>query len=381
MPLALIVFATVLAHAGFNGSRLTISLNALTLGASPLVVGSMMSLFAALPMVFGVPAGRLVDRVGVRTPILCASAFLAVAVALPGAFPGVPSLYAAAACVGTAFMMFHICVQHAVGEGSSEEDRKTNFGWLALGFSISNFFGPTLAGVAIDTLGFAPTFVLLAALAFASFVLLVSRRAVFTHTPHGSGTGAQGSTFELLRDPALRRVFLVTGLLASAWDLFVFVMPIYGTSIGLSASTIGFILGSFALATFIVRVFLPWIQRRLREWTMITTTMAIACVAYGVFPLMETVPLLAAAAFLLGLGLGATQPSIMSLLYAQAPPGRAAEAVGVRSVVLNASHTVLPLAFGGVGAALGMTPVFLTMSGALAAGGFFANRRRRVEGG
>src|SRR6185295_1635228 len=120
--------------------------------------------------------------------------------------------------------------------------------------------------------------------------------------------------------------------------------------------------GSFALATFIVRVFLPWIQRRLREWTMITATMGIACAAYGLFPLMETVPLLSSAAFLLGLGLGATQPSIMSLLYAKAPPGRAAEAVGVRSVVLNASHTVLPLAFGGVGAALGMTPVFLTMS-------------------
>ena len=379
MPLALIVFATVLAHAGFNGSRLTISLSALALGASPLVVGSMMSLFAALPMVLGVPAGRLVDRVGVRVPILCASAFLAIAVALPGAFPGVASLYVAAACVGTGFMMFHICVQHAVGEGSSEEERKTNFGWLALGFSISNFFGPTIAGVAIDTFGFRTTFALLACLAFSSFVLLVARRAAFTHTPHASDRPRQGSTFELLRDPDLRRVFLVTGLLASAWDLFVFVMPIYGTSIGLSASTIGFILGSFAFATFLVRVFLPWIQRRLREWTMITATMGIACVAYGLFPVMETVPLLSATAFLLGLGLGATQPSIMSLLYAMAPPGRAAEAVGVRTVVLNASHTVLPLAFGGVGAALGMSPVFLTMAGALAAGGFFANRRRRIE--
>ena len=153
MPLALIVFATVLAHAGFNGSRLTISLSALALGASPLVVGSMMSLFAALPMVLGVPVGRLVDRIGVRTPILGASALLTLAVALPGVSPGVASLYVAAACVGTTFMMFHICVQHAVGEGSSDEDRKTNFGWLALGFSISNFFGPTIAGGLVAACG------------------------------------------------------------------------------------------------------------------------------------------------------------------------------------------------------------------------------------
>jgi hypothetical protein len=44
-------------------------------------------------------------------------------------------------------------------------------------------------------------------------------------------------------------------------------------------------------------------------------------------------------------------------------------------VVLNASHTVLPLAFGSV-AVLGMAPVFWSMSAALAAGGWFSNRRR-----
>ena len=126
---------------------------------------------------------------------------------------------------------------------------------------------------------------------------------------------------------------------------------------------------------------LPWISRHVRDWPMITATFVIACVAYALFPLVETVPLLAAIAFLLGLGLGSTQPSIMSLLYAKAPPGRAGEAVGVRSVVLNASHTVLPLAFGGVGAALGMAPIFWTMAGALAGGAVMANRRRLAERG
>jgi MFS family permease len=155
-------------------------------------------------------------------------------------------------------------------------------------------------------------------------------------------------------------------------------MPIYGTSIHLSASTIGLIIGSFALATFIVRIALPWLSRHLNEWPMITATMCVACVAYAIFPLLTTVPLLAAIAFLLGLGLGATQPSVLSLIYAAAPVGRAGEAVGVRMVVLNASSTFLPLAFGGLGAALGMTPIFWSMSAALAGGGWVANRRRRA---
>jgi len=156
-------------------------------------------------------------------------------------------------------------------------------------------------------------------------------------------------------------------------------MPIYGNSIGLSASTIGLILASFASATFVVRVPLPWISRHLREWPMITATFCVACVAYALLPMVETVPLLAAISFLLGLGLGATQPSIMALVYAAAPEGRAAEAVGVRTVVLNASSTALPLLFGGVGAAVGMLPVFWTMAAALAAGGWFADGRRRAQ--
>lgn len=379
MPLALLVVATVFAHSAFNGARLAISLNALAMGSSPLVVGSLMSLVAALPMVMAVPAGRWMDRIGVRGPVVGSTACVVLSVLLPGVLPGIASLYICAVTLGVAFMFFHMGVQHAVGLGSNEHNRKDNFAWLSLGFSISNFVGPTTAGVAIDRLGYGNTFLLLAGLAFTGLCLILARRRDLPHTPSAPRATERHSTFDLLRNVELRRVFIATALLASAWDLFVFVIPIYGTSIGLSASTIGFILGAFAVATFLVRVFLPWIQRAVREWTLITTTMVIACTAYALMPMMETVPLLAATAFLLGLGLGATQPSIMTLLYARAPAGRAAEAIGIRSVVLNASHTALPLLFGAVGAALGMTPVFLAMSGALAAGGLFTNRLRRAR--
>ena len=380
MPRALIVVATVLAHAAFNGTRLNISLLALSLGASALAVGAIMSLFAALPMLLGITAGRFVDRVGVRVPILAAVLALAVFITLPALFPSLATLYLVAAGIGGAFTLFHICIQHAVGESSSAEDRRANFGWLALGFSISNFLGPTTAGVAIDLVGHRATFALSALLAVAAFAWLYANRRGFSHHGQGHAAARAGSAMELLRNAELRRVFLVTGLLASAWDLFAFAVPVYGSAIGLSASTIGLILGSFALATFVVRVALPWLSRHLRDWVMISATMAIGCVAYALFPFFTSVPMLAAISFLLGLGLGSTQPSIMSLLYATAPEGRGAEAVGVRSMVLNASTTVLPLAFGGVGVALGMAPVFWGMAAALGAGGILSDRHRRRIG-
>ncbi|APV49803.1 hypothetical protein BWI17_08995 [Betaproteobacteria bacterium GR16-43] len=381
MPLAALIVITILAHSAFNGSRVTISLYALSLGASPLTVGFLISLYSALPMFLGVAAGRMIDRVGMRGPLMVSTTVLVAAVALPGIVPTLYPLYVAAACIGTSFMVFHISVQHMVGESSKPEDRRNNFGWLALGFATSNFIGPVFSGFCIDGLGHQDTFLLLSGFALAALFLLYKRRGEMRHSPHGTTPTHHGGALELLRIAELRRVFICTGLLASAWDLFVFAMPIYGTSIGLSASTIGLILGSFAAATFLVRLLLPWLTRRIREWTMIALTFAIAFTAYVLFPLVSSVVLLSAIAFLLGLGLGATQPSVMSLMYATAPEGRAGEAMGVRSTVLNVSHTILPLLFGGAGAALGMSPVFWTMAAFLAVGGRIADKRRREPAG
>jgi MFS family permease len=376
MSLALLIFTVILAHCAYGGTRLTISLAALSAGASPLVVGVMMSLIAALPMMLGVGAGKFIDRSGVRVPMIAGVSILITAVALPGLVPGVPSLLFSAAGIGAGFMLFQMCAQHMVGEMSSDEDRRDNFGWLALGFATSNFIGPTVAGLAIDRYGHDETFMIFAGFALASLVTLVARRSSLTHKPHAAA-GPPRSAWELMRDAKLRRVFIISGLLASAWDLFVFIMPIYGTSIGLNATTIGLILASFAAATFTVRLMLPILSRMVKEWTLITMTFAIALAAYIAFPMVRTVPLLSSIAFLLGLGLGATQPTIMALVYSTAPVGRAGEAVGVRTVVLNASHTVLPLVFGGLGTALGsMLPVFWTMSAALAVGAWYSNRTR-----
>jgi len=376
MSLALLIFTVILAHCAYGGTRLNISLAALSAGASPLVVGVMMSLIAALPMMLGVAAGKFIDRSGVRVPMIAGVSILITAVALPALAPSVASLLFSAAGIGAGFMLFQICAQHMVGEMSTDEDRRDNFGWLALGFATSNFIGPTVAGLAIDRYGHDETFMILAGFALASLVTLVARRSGLTHKPHAAA-GPPRSAWELMRDAKLRRVFIISGLLASAWDLFVFIMPIYGTSIGLNATTIGLILASFAAATFTVRLMLPILSRMVKEWTLITMTFAIALVAYIAFPMARTVPLLSSIAFLLGLGLGATQPTIMALVYSTAPVGRAGEAVGVRTVVLNASHTVLPLVFGGLGTALGsMLPVFWTMSVALAAGAWYSSRTR-----
>jgi len=378
--LGAVILLTVLSHTGFVGSRMVVSLYALNQQASPFTVGALLSLYALLPMLLAVAAGRLIDRVGVVRPMAWAGAALVAGIALPGVWPSLDALFVAAAAIGLAFMVYHVALNHTVGSMGAPADRAVNFSWFALGFSVGGFCGPLLTGFAIDALGHRAAFLLLAAFPAAGLcaLYLTRHRLPVRHAQHAET--AERRVVDLLREPRLRAAFVASALLATGWDLYTFVIPIYGSSVGLSASTIGMVMGSFAAATFTVRLVMPVLaRRRVREWTVVGLALAISGAAYSMFPFFTQVPMLMALSFLLGIGLGCAQPMIMSLLYAASPAGRQGEVVGVRTTMMNASHTFMPLAFGAL-ASLGMGPVFWSMSLLLVCGSALVRWRERGAG-
>src|SRR5262249_46303371 len=155
-------------------------------------------------------------------------------------------------------------------------ERAKNFSLLALGYSISGFTGPLLAGVLIDHAGFAPTFIVLALLPLVPAAVL-TRGGLALPLPHPQHQRApSGGVAELFRNRRLRRVFAINGITAVAWDLHTFFIPIYGARLGLSASRIGVILAAFAAATFAVRLVMPKIARRFAEFEVLSTALFVA---------------------------------------------------------------------------------------------------------
>lgn len=362
MTLPFILLFTIALHLGYAGARMTMSLFALDLGASALTVGLLLSLLAFVPMLFSIAVGRLVDRIGVRKPMLTGAIALFVGIMVSVVSPTMPALFVTSVLAGSGFIVYHIAVNYLVAVFGKPEDRPKNFSWLALSFSTSGFLGPLVAGFSIDLLGHRATMLVLACFTLATLVaLIVKPTEVSAH-----GTDAKDKQrrrlSDLLRSPVMRRVFIVSGLLSMVWDLFSFVVPIHGHNIHLSASTIGLILSAFGGAVFIVRLVMPMVIHRVGEWQMLIGAMIATGIALFIFPLVTTVPVLIALAFFLGAGLGGAQPLIMSLLYNTAPEGRGGEAIAVRTLLINISQTAIPLMFGALGAALGMTPVFWTMA-------------------
>ena len=360
----------------WRGSKLAVTLFAIDLGASQISIGALIALYSVAPMLLGIYAGKLTDRLGVRMPMIGGTLGVFVALIVPYLFPALPALYVTSALIGTSWVFYNICAQNLIGLMSDPESRARNFSNYGLVMSGGSFFGPQLCGFSIDHFGFGHTYLILACVPLASALFMIVWRAM----PSGLGMHVVGEeqasySANLLSNKLLRRTLITSAIILTGTDLFQFYMPIYGRSIGLSASAIGAILGMFSVAAFIVRLVMPTLVKRWSADVVLVWALFVGGAAYLIFPAFDQGLMLAAVAFVLGLGMGCSQPLSLMLIYDRAPPGRSGEALGLRSTINNLMHIVVPMIFGSIGSAFGVAPVFFTNAVFLTVGGILTRRK------
>lgn len=364
------IFLGMLGLFVMSGMRISISLFVLSQHASPLLLGSLMATFALVPMLLSVTIGRWIDRVGAAPPMEVGALTLLLGAALVVWQVHTVVLYFAAAMLGSGFMLVLAVTQSQVGQLGLPEERTSRFTWLTLGMSGAVTCSPVLAGLVIDHSSHQIAFLLFAACSVLLLMLAKIRYVAQPAAPTAASKPTQQGSLRSLfwQNRQLRRVYIINFLLAAAWDLFMFVMPIQGTQRGFSAVTIGLIISSFSCATFVIRFLMPLLSKRFSPWQIISATLGVASVGFFLFPWQQQAASMMLLAFLLGLGLGASQPNMLTLLFQAAPPERAGEALGIRMTIGNATLFGLPLAFGALGASVGLWPIFMGMSAVLALG-------------
>jgi predicted MFS family arabinose efflux permease len=363
------------------GSRVTVTLYAISQQSSAFTIGLLMALYALLPAFLSVSAGRWIDRIGIEKPFRLGSIAVGIGTFISFAWPSIYALYFTSVIVGVGFMLINVAAYHAVGEMSAAEDRPINFSYVALGFSTSTFIAPILSGVAIDTFGHRATFLILTLFTVLPIVAL-SFRLLPMHRAHTTKEDQPvGRVLDLLKDPEVLRLFVTMTMLTLAWDVYGFAIPIHGSNIGLSASEIGIVMGAFAAATFTVRLAMPFIVARMRPWSLLKASLLVAGCTFALIPFTHSVALLMVLMFALGLGLGAPQPMVLTLLHETTPKGRAGEALGLRTTLINTSQTTMPMLFGAVGATLGLAPIFWAMAVFLVGGGLLTRDLTRDRKG
>jgi MFS-type transporter involved in bile tolerance (Atg22 family) len=117
-----------------------------------------------------------------------------------------------------------------------------------------------------------------------------------------------------------------------------------------------------------VRVVLPLVASRIREWAVLAGAMLTTSVLFVIYPFLTTPLTMGLCSILLGLALGSVQPMVMSTLHQITPEARHGEALGLRLMVINASSVVMPILFGTAGAVVGVSAVFWVVAAAVGAG-------------
>lgn len=377
------VFVCLLGQTTYVGLRMVCQLDGLAEGAGPVEVGVMMALVALLPTFLAIAVGRYVDANGCRKPIAAAALLFSAAIAFPAALPasefGLWPLYAGCSLLGIANVFISVVIQRFVGFISSPENKSNHFTMYSLAFSAGLFVAPVTCGLAIDTFGFFATFAYL----FVFVALMAASLILFSRTwpeawPQGKARARQTS-LSLLRIAPVRNCLVASTFNAMAWDLQNFMIPVYGTAVGLTATEIGTVMGAFSAGTFAVRVFMPAIAKVLTQWRTIAAAFAVTASAFFLFPLFSSFYPLTGVAFFLGLGLGAGLPNLLAIADTSAPEGRLGEVLGLRTTFINIFHIVLPVTFGIAGTAFGAAVVFYGVAGVMGGMSGFSLKCEKVE--
>jgi MFS family permease len=367
MAIALTLWLDFFNFVAAGAARVVLTLFALEIGASASEVGLLGGLLFVFPLLLSWPVGVLADRRGAKGLLMFASVCGAISLVLPYFFHTLPALYGAAALNGLALAFFHVTLQNSIGTLSRPENRARNFSNFSLIGAVTSFVGPLLAGISIDHLGHARASLVAAApFVIAVVLLLIWGRLFPPGKPPPLRTDAAPRA---LLDRKVWRMLIFSALIQLGYDLYQFYVPVYGHSIGLSASSIGAVLATLAVAAFIVRLFLPQLVKRVAGETLLGWVFLFGAIGFALVPLSNNGLVLGVISFMFGLGMGIGIPLTVILMYANSPEGRSGQTLGLRLTGNNLVRVVGPAIFGAVGTALGLSAVFWIIAAILATGG------------
>ena len=356
---------TVLFAIGQGAALPVIPLFAKDLGASVAFAATIVGLRGWGTMVFDLPAGAMIARFGERRSMLFGTIALAVMPFIIMVSRS-PIVFAALVFVmGCTFAIWQLARLAYVTERAPLEVRGRALSLLGGTNRVGNLIGPLVGGVAAEAYGLETAFWLQAALSVAASAVMYLLVRADDHTPaEMSHSGIYGRFATVVVEH--RKVFLTAGLATVAIQVLrrsrEAAIPLWGDSIGMSPSQIGFILSGSILIE--VLLFYPTgivMDRWGRKWTGVPCLLFMA-IGLMLFPFAHSFTGLLLAGMVTGLGNGFGSGIAMTLGADFSPVIGRNEFLGVWRLVGDIGGAVGPMVIGGLAGPVGL-------GGAIAASG------------
>ncbi len=372
-PLYFTMLVTALIYVPINGSRLALPLYALDLGSPAYAIGLIAALLWIFPLLVSWPVGLLADRFGTRWLLFAGAICGVVSMLTPHFFPDLNSVYISAALSGLWNAIYHVLTLTLMGTLTRPEKRARSFVWYSMIGSLTNFTGPLATGFAIEHFGFSVTFLMLAT----PPILVASMLFVFGRIlPRGEHrSSARLPLRAMLADRTLLRLLALGGCVQLGLDMFPFLMPLYGYSIGLGPGAIGSVVSAIYASSLLMQILTPRGVSRFGEERMLTVALFSAAACFMLIPATTSALALGIVASLFGFSLGSGQPISTNMLFNHSGKASPGEALGLRLTFNNMVRVWAPALMGSLASPFGLAAV-CWLIGCLLAGSSAMSRRR-----
>ncbi|MDS1309655.1 MULTISPECIES: MFS transporter [Marinobacter] len=330
----------------------TVPVYSLELGASPLMLGVILSSQYLLPFLLAIPLGGLVTRHGGRVTLVIGAFVMVAGLLLMQAVPGYYGLIGGQLLIGLAHLQMVLSAQTIISSLATGPKLEGYFGWYSTWLSGGQVVGPLIAGGWIQWAGgVGNLFLVMAGIALLGGLSGLALTGDATRgvrvTRKLTGFRAQAS---LARSNTGVQVSIAITL-AGMFTLGVFgsYLPVYLDSLEMSAVMIGILVSIRAGVSMVIRPFIPRIIFAVGGRGR-ATTLALGVITVGLAGLgfATSAPSIAVLAVLVGLGGGLTQPLSMVVLAESVGSEQRSGALGMRLMVNRAVHFAAPLLFGAV---------------------------------
>lgn len=332
------------------------------------LVGLMLAAGSLGTLIGDVPAGLLLQRLGVRRAMLLG--VFGVMVTTVGLFwaGSAGAVIALRLLTGLSIALYNVARHTYLSAATSTAQRGRAIAFFGGMFRLGRLIGPAVGGFIGAALGLRAAFLLAGAISLTALVVVFFFTRPEAASPHPDApTPSAADLWRTLRGNA--RALLTGGMgqlfaqmVRAGW---VTLLPLYGANVlGLEVDQIGVVVSALSAIDFALFFPAGMIMDRVGRKYAIVPSFGLQAVGMLLLPLTTSFGGMLAVALLIGFGNGLGAGTMMTLGADLAPAGARGEFLGLWRVFGDSGFTGAPLVVGGVADALTLPAASLAIAGA-----------------
>ncbi|MGO2137297.1 MAG: MFS transporter [Marinobacter sp.] len=330
----------------------TVPVYGLELGASPLMLGVILSSQYLFPFLLAIPLGGVVARRGGRITLVAGALVMTAGLLIMQVLSGYYGLIGGQLLIGLAHLQMVLSAQTIISSLATGPKLEGYFGWYSTWLSGGQVIGPLLAGAWIHWAGGVNNlFLVMAGISLLGGLagLALAGDATQGMAVTGKQTGFRVQASLIRRNTGVQVSIAITVAGMFALGVYGSYLPVYLDSLEMSAVMIGVLVSLRSATSMVIRPFIPRIigaaggRKQATILALCFISVGLACMGFA-----GNVAAIALLSILVGLGGGLTQPLSMVVLAESVEREQRSGALGMRLMANRAVHFMAPLLFGAI---------------------------------